>query len=744
MKLTYGSENEEAAFVRRIAAPPRVKRSKNKRKSLIGASVALFGAGAVCTYVVLQNDSEMNAHNLALQSEEAFNNALIQFEARQKGGSVDAEESVFSGVDPEVEKKFELLDTDHNGLITETELYKGVSAQWNHELERIYKSNLDTELKNQIAGIIQENRQQQAKCVTRIFLKNDGPGIDKEQYTFANDMLQEFCGGVKIHIPDEGEASSGPSSNPVASSITWNEPSTTEPDREPYTNSPVLEEPSPFKAKNDEPSYTNTFGADQEPTSAGEEPISTGAPAAGEEPIAYGKKPTNTEAPVGGEKPTISEEPSYTKAPAAGGEEPIASAEEPIYTKASVADEEPTSTKALTDKESTHTEAPVADKEPTYSEALTVGEEPIASREEPTYTEAPATIGREPIASGEERTYNESPVDGEEPIYTTAPVADKEPTYTESPVAGEEPIRTTAPVADKEPTNTEAPVGGEKPTISEEPSYTEAPAAGGEEPIASAEEPTYTEAPEASGEERTYTKSPVAGEEPIYTTASVADNEPTYTEAPVVDKESTYTEVPVAGEEQSYTKTPNGIEGPIPTGERPSSSETPLTDAKPVDETTGSEYYDESSSGSETGSESDVVSSEAPYGTDDKSIVPWQDQDIDDLPLWSTPTFDVTSPTEAPGTNNDDFVEAEEEEEKKKKGTDINDHVLDSSAFDTPEHQQFQSSLESHYKKRIEAHKQILAFATLQAKKQDFMISLLKDCITQASTRVSMMYGLFW
>jgi hypothetical protein len=240
MKTEYGSQNqeEESAFIRRVVAPPKrdAKRSQ-KRAAAVGASLALFAAGAVCTYVALP--SEQNVSTQTLNAENG--NFVIPVEEEEEGETVEHFLPAF------IE-----YDTNEDGVISTQEYINRLITLRDEALGRVAESDLSPADKKSLSHRLIKNVETETGCVIRLSARDRkaNGAVTKERWDLFYNLIKEFCILEDVKIPEVFRPTEHPSEPPVFEPATEApvapvyEPETNqphfEPIQEPINESPVI------------------------------------------------------------------------------------------------------------------------------------------------------------------------------------------------------------------------------------------------------------------------------------------------------------------------------------------------------------------------------------------------------------------------------------------------------------------------------------------------------------------------
>jgi hypothetical protein len=152
----YGSENEETAFIRRIAAPDRAnaKRKQKKRMAVVGATVGLLAASAVVGYAAMRNNG-MTASSISTQ----------QLDAKVQSQVDDGDDTPDTSVYP----TFQDLDQNGDMIVQQSEYFNWLQATMKSEISLVEGANIPQTIKDDFIRKIESNFDVRGPCAERAF-----------------------------------------------------------------------------------------------------------------------------------------------------------------------------------------------------------------------------------------------------------------------------------------------------------------------------------------------------------------------------------------------------------------------------------------------------------------------------------------------------------------------------------------------------------------------------------------------
>ncbi|RLN83093.1 hypothetical protein BBO99_00002390 [Phytophthora kernoviae] len=193
MKLptNYGSENEEATFIRRVAEPdrPNARRRQKKRLAVAGAAVALVAASAAVGYATFRSVS-IEAATIPAQQQMAANLEVPDF--------VD---TMGDGYYP----SFDQLDEDGDGVVTYLEYMKDLREVWDTDKENIANADLPQVVKDNLYDQLNDKITSDTACVKKAMVptKKRMLSFDRKTIDSLYYMLEVFCFETPIEIPQK-------------------------------------------------------------------------------------------------------------------------------------------------------------------------------------------------------------------------------------------------------------------------------------------------------------------------------------------------------------------------------------------------------------------------------------------------------------------------------------------------------------------------------------------------------------
>lgn len=131
-------------------------KQKQRRLAVVGASVALLAAGAICGYAAVGTGAERDV----VQAETLTANTAAFVIPDENNNSDD--------VTPVYIPPFSTVDTDSNGEISNKEYLAFLASLRDDALNRLAASTLSTEDKHTISEHLANNYVKESGCVTRL------------------------------------------------------------------------------------------------------------------------------------------------------------------------------------------------------------------------------------------------------------------------------------------------------------------------------------------------------------------------------------------------------------------------------------------------------------------------------------------------------------------------------------------------------------------------------------------------
>ncbi|KAH7469118.1 uncharacterized protein KRP23_10557 [Phytophthora ramorum] len=187
----YGSQNEEASFIRRVVAPdrPNPKRRQTKRLAAAGAALVLIGASAGVGYATLR------AGQLDATATPA---------KQQMAASLEVPDFVESMGDPYY-PSFEVLDRNGDGIVSYPEYMSDLDEVWAKNKEDIANSDLPEVVKDDLYDQLNEKIASDTTCVKKAMVptKKRSLTFDKKTIDSLYYMLDVYCFETPIEIPQK-------------------------------------------------------------------------------------------------------------------------------------------------------------------------------------------------------------------------------------------------------------------------------------------------------------------------------------------------------------------------------------------------------------------------------------------------------------------------------------------------------------------------------------------------------------
>ncbi|KAG7384905.1 Ankyrin repeat domain-containing protein 60 [Phytophthora pseudosyringae] len=185
---TYGSENEESNFIRRVAAPdrPNSKRWHKKRLALVGAVMILISATVAVGYATVQSGT------------------IATPAKQQMAANLVVPDFVETMGDPYF-PSFDDLDEDGDGIVTYGEYMKDLNEVWAEDKKNIAKSDLPDIVKDDLYDQLNGKITSDTACVKKAMISSkkrtltfDRKTIDSLYY-----MLEVYCFDTPIEVPEK-------------------------------------------------------------------------------------------------------------------------------------------------------------------------------------------------------------------------------------------------------------------------------------------------------------------------------------------------------------------------------------------------------------------------------------------------------------------------------------------------------------------------------------------------------------
>ncbi|GMF61949.1 unnamed protein product [Phytophthora fragariaefolia] len=187
---SYGSENEETRFIRRVAAPdrPSNKRRQKKRLAVAGATIGLLAASAGVGYATMRASNASSEVETAKLSANMANDAFVS----KLGDAFHVD--------------FDEVDADHNGELSGDEILADLNDKETTDVKRVMKSDLPDDIKSNVVALLKSKLQSDSDCAKQALDSRSKPVVREDHETFYY-MLDVFCPRVTIAVapPDHAD-----------------------------------------------------------------------------------------------------------------------------------------------------------------------------------------------------------------------------------------------------------------------------------------------------------------------------------------------------------------------------------------------------------------------------------------------------------------------------------------------------------------------------------------------------------
>ncbi|ETN09892.1 hypothetical protein PPTG_22853 [Phytophthora nicotianae INRA-310] len=188
----YGSENEEAHFIRRVAAPdrPNNKRRQKKRLAIAGATLGLLAASAGVGYTAMKNAGSTSAVKTANLKADMSNEA----------------KAFISKLGDAFHPDFERIDQDHDGKLSKKEVIADLTQKEMVDVDRVKASDLPEDIKKNVVALLEGKLKSDSDC-TRQALDQRQAAVTRADHEIFYYLLDVFCPRVTIAVtpPDQEE-----------------------------------------------------------------------------------------------------------------------------------------------------------------------------------------------------------------------------------------------------------------------------------------------------------------------------------------------------------------------------------------------------------------------------------------------------------------------------------------------------------------------------------------------------------
>ncbi|GAB9475671.1 hypothetical protein Gpo141_00012756, partial [Globisporangium polare] len=191
----YGSENEEASFIRRIAAPDRAvsNRKQKNRIAVAGATIGFIAASAVVGYTALRDGGVGEVTTVPTEQLEVSAQAA------------PASSQFVTPLDDSFYPTFEELDINpKDGIVTRKEYLKNLEAKKFADIAEINSSSLSDDIKADLIKQVEDNYDTDGPCVVRAMkrIKANGISITAANIKLLYYTLDTFCPTKAIASPE--------------------------------------------------------------------------------------------------------------------------------------------------------------------------------------------------------------------------------------------------------------------------------------------------------------------------------------------------------------------------------------------------------------------------------------------------------------------------------------------------------------------------------------------------------------
>ncbi|KAG7397318.1 Ankyrin repeat domain-containing protein 60 [Phytophthora boehmeriae] len=182
----YGSENEEAQFIRRVVAPdrPNSKRRQKKRLAVAGAALGLLGASAGIGYATLRTDNTSSA-----------------VEATQ----LSADSAFVSELGDAFHPSFHAVDQNDDGIATKDEILADLERTEAVDIDKVRSSNLPDDIKRNLFKLLDKKLRSDIECAKIASDKREFPVTAHDAQMFYY-LLDVFCPKITIAVTSMEDA----------------------------------------------------------------------------------------------------------------------------------------------------------------------------------------------------------------------------------------------------------------------------------------------------------------------------------------------------------------------------------------------------------------------------------------------------------------------------------------------------------------------------------------------------------
>ncbi|KAG2837629.1 hypothetical protein PC111_g4556 [Phytophthora cactorum] len=188
----YGSENEDAHFIRRVAAPdrPNNKRRQKKRLAIAGATLGLLAASAGVGYTAMKNAGSTSAVKTANLKADMSNDA----------------KAFISKLGDAFHPEFERIDQDQDGKLSKDEIIADLTQKEMVDVNKVKASDLPEDIKKNVVALLEGKLRSDSDCAKQA-LDQRQVAVSRADHEIFYYLLDVFCPRVTIAVtpPDQKE-----------------------------------------------------------------------------------------------------------------------------------------------------------------------------------------------------------------------------------------------------------------------------------------------------------------------------------------------------------------------------------------------------------------------------------------------------------------------------------------------------------------------------------------------------------
>ncbi|KAG6967222.1 hypothetical protein JG688_00006409 [Phytophthora aleatoria] len=210
----YGSENEDAHFIRRVAAPdrPNNKRRQKKRLAIAGATLGLLAASAGVGYTAMKNAGSTSAVKTANLKADMSNDA----------------KAFISKLGDAFHPEFERIDQDQDGKLSKDEIIADLTQKEMVDVNKVKASDLPEDIKKNVVALLEGKLRSDSDCAKQA-LDQRQVAVSRADHEIFYYLLDVFCPRVTIAVtPPDQEEQEIPSENQQTVEIPTPDGGTTE------------------------------------------------------------------------------------------------------------------------------------------------------------------------------------------------------------------------------------------------------------------------------------------------------------------------------------------------------------------------------------------------------------------------------------------------------------------------------------------------------------------------------------